>query len=63
MRTQAQTASASGSAARPIAALFGLVRRRRRRGRDLAELAALDSGRLPDIGLSEAGRARILSRR
>jgi uncharacterized protein YjiS (DUF1127 family) len=33
---------------------------RSRRRRNLAELRALDSGRLQDIGLSEAARARMV---
>jgi uncharacterized protein YjiS (DUF1127 family) len=36
-----------------------MVRHRSRRRRNLAELRALDSGRLQDIGLSEAARARM----
>ena len=41
---------------------FGLLEwrhRRARRQRNLAELRALDAGRLADIGLSEEARARI----
>jgi uncharacterized protein YjiS (DUF1127 family) len=44
---------------RPGVGLIGLVRLRIRRRRNLAELRALDAGRLEDIGLSEATRARI----
>ena len=41
-------------------ALFGQVRHRRRRRRNLAELKTLDGDRLQDIGLSEAARRRII---
>jgi uncharacterized protein YjiS (DUF1127 family) len=44
---------------RPGVGLISLVRLRIRRRRNLAELRALDAGRLEDIGLSEATRARI----
>lgn len=40
--------------------LLERVRRRVRRKRNLAELRALDAGRLEDIGLSEEARARIV---
>lgn len=40
--------------------LLKWVRRRRRRKRNLAELRALDGGRLADIGLNESTRARIV---
>ncbi|MDX1575340.1 MAG: hypothetical protein R3285_04045 [Kiloniellales bacterium] len=40
--------------------LLELVRHRSRRLKNLAELRALDSARLQDIGLSEEARARIV---
>jgi len=40
--------------------LLERVRRSRRRERNLAELRALDAGRLDDIGLSAAARARMV---
>ena len=46
-------------AARPGHGLLEMVRHRSRRRRNLAELRALDSCRLEDIGLSEAARARL----
>ena len=43
-----------------VSALFESVRQRRARSRNLAELRALDGGRLQDIGLSEQGRTQII---
>ena len=40
--------------------LLAMVRHRSRRRRNLAELRALDAGRLQDIGLSEAARAQMI---
>ena len=45
---------------RPGHGLLEMVRHRSRRRRNLAELRALDSCRLQDIGLSEAARAQII---
>ena len=42
-----------------VAALLERLRRQARRDQNLAELMALDSDRLQDIGLSERARARI----
>ena len=47
-------------AARPGHGLLEMVRHRSRRRRNLAELRALDTCRLQDIGLSEQARARII---
>ena len=44
-------------ATRPGHGLLEMVRHRSRRRRNLAELRALDSCRLQDIGLSEQARA------
>ena len=56
--------NAPGRAPLPaISQLYRRVRQGQRRERNLAELADLDVGRLADIGLSSAERARILSRR
>ena len=43
----------------PVAALLERLRQQARRNQNLAELMALDSNRLRDIGLSERARARI----
>ncbi len=47
-------------AARPGHGLLEMVRHKSRRRRNLAELRALDTCRLQDIGLSEKARARII---
>lgn len=44
----------------PVSRLFELVRQRRERKRNLAELAKLNTVRLNDIGLTEGDRARII---
>ena len=46
--------------ARPGHGLLEMVRHRSRRRRNLAELRALDTCRLQDIGLSEQGRSQIV---
>ncbi len=60
MRIQRQIPIHSKRSASPVAALFELVRRRRARRRNLAELGALDGLHLQDIGLSEHERAQII---
>ncbi len=47
-------------AARPGHGLLEMVRHKSRRRRNLAELRALDTCRLQDIGLSAQARARII---
>ena len=47
-------------AARPGHGLLEKVRHKTRRRRNLAELRALDTCRLQDIGLSAQARARII---
>ena len=47
-------------AAKPGHGLLEMVRHKSRRRRNLAELRALDTCRLQDIGLSEQARARII---
>ena len=44
------------------AELLKWARQRRQRERNLAELRALDVGRLADIGLNESTRAQIVGR-
>ncbi len=60
MATLAKTWNGPARASRPGHGLLEMVRHRSRRRRNLAELRALDSGRLQDIGLSEAARARMV---
>ena len=60
MSVQRQIPIRSKHSAGPVAALFGWVRRRRARSRNLSELGALDSLHLQDIGLSEHERALII---
>lgn len=45
-----------------VSTLVELVRHRRQRSRNRAELMTLDAARLQDIGLSEEARAEIICR-
>ena len=60
MRIWRQIPARSQRSAGPVAALFELVRQRRARSHNLAELGALDGLHLQDIGLSEHERAQII---
>jgi uncharacterized protein YjiS (DUF1127 family) len=60
MDARRQLAKLSERVGAPVSALFGLVRCRGRRNRNLSELKTLDAERLHDIGLTEAARARIV---
>ena len=60
MSTRRKIRNAAFLGLKPSHGLLAMVRHRSRRRRNLAELQALDSCRLQDIGLSEAGRARIV---
>jgi uncharacterized protein YjiS (DUF1127 family) len=60
MDTRRYLAKLSERVGGPVFALFGLVRYRGRRSRNLSELKTLDTERLHDIGLTEAARARIV---
>ena len=61
MRTRRHRPASTRSHGHPVSALLEIARHRSRRSRNLAELAALDTSRLRDIGLTEAGRAGIVS--
>jgi uncharacterized protein YjiS (DUF1127 family) len=60
MSIQGQTAKPGRRVGAPFSTLFELVRYRRQRSRNLAELKRLDGARLRDIGLSEDAAARII---
>ena len=60
MRTRQHRPASTRPHGHPVSALLEIVRDRRQRSRNLAELAALDASRLQDIGLTKATRARIV---
>jgi uncharacterized protein YjiS (DUF1127 family) len=60
MDTQRQIAILGERVGSSVFALFGLVRHRGQRNRNLAELKTLDAQRLQDIGLTEDARAQIM---
>ena len=60
MRTRRHSPTSTRAHGHPVSALLEIVRHRSRRSRNLAELAALDTSRLRDIGLTEVTRARII---
>ncbi len=60
MTVRTKSRNGRPQAPKPGLGLLAMVRHRARRRRTLAELRALDGGRLADIGLSQEARARIV---
>ena len=60
MSTQTQAPKSGRRGSVSVSALVELVRHRRQRSRNRAELMTLDAARLQDIGLSEEARAQII---
>ena len=63
MRTRRHRPASTRPHGHPVSALLEIARHRSRRSRNLAELAALDTSRLEDIGLTRVTRARMVCAR